>query len=79
MRKWIGVGIVSAATLIGGGLWAHAQVQVAPPPQVISGAEAGFRVDGWEGDTPVGRWVVRSGGKWIEPKLTGGLRRLTTN
>jgi hypothetical protein len=87
MRKWIGVGIISAASLIGGGLWAHAQVQVpntprpAPgeirqPPQILSGAEMGFRVDGWEGDTPIGRWVVRTDGKWVEPKVTGGVRKL---
>jgi hypothetical protein len=88
MRKWIGISIVSATAVIASGLWAHAQVQipqiprpgpgeVRQPPQILSGAEMGFRVDGWEGDIPVGRWVVRSGGKWIEPKSSLGTRRIT--
>ncbi len=89
MRKWIGIGVVSAATLVVGGIWTHAQVQVPNGPRsspteprrpdaVINGAEVGFRVDGWEGDIPVGRWVVRSEGKWVEPKTMGGIRRLTS-
>jgi hypothetical protein len=60
--------------------------QVAPPfgqekqsPTVISGADVGFRVDRWEGDMPVGRWVVRSDGKWVEPRTTMGPRRLTSH
>jgi hypothetical protein len=90
MRKWIGVGIVSA-TVIGGGLWAHAQVQLpnnqrtAPnltqPPQIISGADIGFRVDSVAADgKPVGRIVVRQKGEWVEVTLAGvGVRRLATN
>jgi hypothetical protein len=60
--------------------------QVAPPfgqenknPTVISGGDVGFRVDRWEGNTPIGRWVVRSDGKWVEPKTIGGIRRLTSD
>jgi len=91
MRKWIGVSVVSAAMLVGGGIWARAQnprILPAPPssqgplppdaPEILSGSDVGFRVSGWEGDTPVGRWVVRSNGKWVEPKTMGGLRRLTS-
>jgi hypothetical protein len=89
MWKWIGVGIVSAATLAGGGIWAHAQVQVLPgprqvqpvpsqPPQIISGADFGFRVDSVAPDgTPVGRVVVRQKGQWVEVTLSGGIRRLS--
>jgi hypothetical protein len=91
MRKWIGIGVISAATLIGGGIWAHAQQvlpspRVAPPtptqtpPQIISGADFGFRVDSVAVDgTPVGRIVVRQKGQWVEVMLSGGIRRLTAN
>ena len=98
MRHRIGLALVSAVILAGGGFWVHAQVQqpnaprvlpspqVAPPfgqenqnPTVISGGDVGFRVERWEGDTPVGRWVVRSAGKWIEPRTTMGARRLTSH
>ncbi len=90
MRKWIGVGIVSA-TVIGGGLWVHAQVQIpnnprtAPnltqPPQIISGADIGFRVDGVGADgKPIGRIVLHQKGEWVEVTLAGvGVRRLTAN
>jgi hypothetical protein len=91
MRKWIGVGLVSVA-VIAGGLWAHAQVQlpngprpapgeVRQPPQIISGADIGFRVDGVAPDgKPVGRLVVHQRGEWVEVTLAGtGVRRLTAN
>jgi hypothetical protein len=34
-------------------------------PDVISGAEIGFRVDRYNGETPVGELVVRRNGKWV--------------
>ena len=72
-----------AAMTVGNGV--HAQVQVPPPlapgprPTVLSGSDVGFRVDRWKGDLPVGRWVVRVDGRWIEPEASwGGVQRLTT-
>jgi hypothetical protein len=79
MRKRIGLSLMVAAILAGVGLWVHAQVPVDPNATVISGADVGFRVDRWEGNIPTGRWVVRSDGKWVEPRTTGGVRRLTSN
>jgi hypothetical protein len=98
MRYRIGLALVSAVILVGGGFWAQAQQtppngprvlpgpRVAPPPgqdsqnpTVISGGDVGFRVERWEGETPVGRWVVRSEGKWVEPRTTMGPRRLTSH
>jgi len=91
MRKWTGVGLLSAATFIGGALWAHAQQvepgpRVAPPtlvqplPQIISGADFGFRVDSVAADgRPVGRIVVRQKGQWVEVMVSGDIRRLTAN
>jgi hypothetical protein len=85
------VGIIAALTVIGGGIWAHAQqvlpsprqAPVAPaqqPSQIISGADIGFRVDSIAPDgTPNGRIVVHQKGQWVEVTLSGGIRRLTAN
>jgi hypothetical protein len=47
------------------------RVQVGPPPSsVFSGADVGFRVEGYRDDgTPYGRVVVRIDGKWIGAEL----------
>ena len=80
MRQWIAVISVAVAILTGGVLWARAQVQPANPtqPTIFSGGDVGFRVDRWEGDTPIGRWVVRRDGKWLEPKTSVGTHRVTS-
>jgi hypothetical protein len=92
MQKWIGVGVI-AVVVISGGIWAHAQqvlpnnprlippAQTQPPPQIISGADIGFRVDSVAPDgTPVGRIVVHQKGQWVEVTLAGSsIRRLTAN
>ena len=88
MRKFIGISVVLVVFIAG--FLAHAQVQapnrpgVQPAPfgaqgigNLISGADVGFRVERWEGDTPVGRWVVRSEGQWVEPRTSMGPRRLS--
>jgi hypothetical protein len=89
MRRRLGIGVVLAITLIGGGLWAHAQSprvlpspRVAPvpgqePSTVLAGNDIGFRVDNWQGDTPVGKLVVRHDGKWVEIKIPVEVTRLT--
>ena len=92
MRKWIGVGFLSVVTLVVGGIWVHAQqvlpnnprltppAPTQPPPQIISGADFGFRVDSVALDgTPIGRIVVHQKGQWVEVLVSGGLRRLTAN
>jgi len=81
MRQRIVVITIAAVVLVAGGLWARAQVQ---PPNVatstiLSGADVGFRIERWDGETPVGRWVVRSKGEWIEPRTSMGPRRLTSH
>jgi len=45
---------------------------------IVSGNDVGFRVDSWEGDTPIGRWVIRRDGKWVEPRTSVGTRRLSS-
>ena len=76
--------IAVAIGILGAGLWARAQVQpnsrgnTQPPPQIISGADFGFRVDSYSADgTPSGRIVVRQNGQWVEVSITGGVRRLS--
>jgi hypothetical protein len=86
MRKPIAAAFFLAVVLVAG-FWAHAQQiiipQVPPPPpgprvlNVVTGGDIGFWVDHWEGDTPVGRWVIRKEGRWVEPKTMSGTRRLT--
>jgi hypothetical protein len=44
---------------------------------VISGADLGFRVDGRKGNTPIGRFVVRIDGQWVEIEESASIRRLT--
>ena len=80
MRRYIAAGLVLATVCIAG-VWARAQAQPPNPstPTIFSGNDVGFKVERWEGDTPIGRWVVRSKGQWVEPRTTMGTRRLTTN
>jgi hypothetical protein len=60
----------------GGVLWAQPK-NVQPPPQIISGADFGFKVDTVSSDGAVsGRIVVRQNGQWVEVRLTGGARRI---
>lgn len=74
--------LVGAIVLAGAALtsWVTAQV-VAPrpvPPVVLSGADVGFRVEAYRGTTPVGRFVVRVDGQWVEAQFAGGITRVET-
>jgi hypothetical protein len=55
---WIG-------SLVFVGAIATAQTRRDPAP-VISGADIGFRPDGWQGNARTGTWVVRINGQWVE-------------
>jgi len=91
MPRWLAVAFVWIVTLVATGLWVHAQSnpRVVPLPgqfpnneipQIISGADIGFRVDGWSKDgTPIGRIVVHQEGKWLDVTLSGRVRPLATN
>src|SRR2546421_12890475 len=77
MRRFTSVAVVIG--ILVAGLFARAQVQpntprgVQPPPQIISGADFGFRVDAVAADgTPTGKIVVRQNGQWVEVGLAGG-------
>ena len=90
LRKGLVVVALWVAPVFVAGMWGHAQTQ-APPrqprpapgqalpqPDVISGADIGFRVDSRKGDIPVGRLVVRVNGRWVEPEESVQIRRVPT-
>jgi hypothetical protein len=43
-----------------------------PEPTVVAGPDFGFRVEGDQRGTPVGKLVVRIDGKWIEARIASG-------
>jgi hypothetical protein len=46
-----------------------------PSPVVLSGADVGFRVVGrYPNGTPVGSWVIRLNGDWVDASAVPGLR-----
>ena len=62
-------------------LWAQAPIPApfvpAPTPFVVSGSDIGFRIEGRRGETPVGRFVVRINGQWVEANAGGEMKRLS--
>jgi hypothetical protein len=60
---------VAAATAAG-----QRSYQSLREPEVISGADIGFRVDRDNGDTPVGELVVRRNGKWVAVEFGARLK-----
>jgi hypothetical protein len=61
--------------LLVAGAWLHAQTS-STPPVVISGSDIGFRLEGREGDTPIGRLVVRINGQWVEAQFARSVKPL---
>jgi hypothetical protein len=59
------VGVVTAQKFIRSGT----------EPEVIAGPDVGFRVDHYNGDTPVGELVVKHDGKWVPIEFAAMLRR----
>jgi hypothetical protein len=45
---------------------------------VISGADIGFRPDGWRGKARTGTWVVRINGEWVDAVASLGVQPATT-
>ena len=57
---WV-ISIVVVGVLVS----AQAQTRREPNP-VISGADIGFRPEGWKGEARTGTFVVRINGEWVE-------------
>ena len=74
LRRWSLLGLLWVFSLLAVGAVASAQVRVwrpVPEPKVMSGADVGFRVEGFRGDTPSGTIVIRVNGAWVEAEIGG--------
>jgi hypothetical protein len=49
-----------------------------PSPIVLSGNDVGFRVEGRNGNRPVGVLVIRMNGEWVVPTTLEAPARLST-
>lgn len=47
-----------------------------PDPSVLTSGDIGFRVESFDGKTPVGTLVVRVNGQWVEPKTAPSIMLL---
>ena len=57
---------VASVVVVGSLAWAQPRRDPAP---VISGADLGFRPEGWQGKARTGTFVVRINGEWVEAVL----------
>lgn len=62
MRKWIAMWLASLLVVAG----VSAVLVRAQDSTILSGADLGFRVDRMRADGPVGTFMVRINGKWVE-------------
>jgi hypothetical protein len=72
-RTAVVVGVLWLASLVAVVATARGQSGQGVPnagSKIISGSEIGFRVDGTQGNAPVGTLVVLWNGKWVEPTWT---------
>ena len=79
MRKRIGLIVAWAVSLVAVGVLAHAQAPApdGKTPTVIAGNDVGFRVDRYNGSTPVGTLVVKVNGQWVEADFSVVIKRLS--
>jgi hypothetical protein len=52
--------------VVGGIVSGQTHVQQRDPGPIISGADIGFRPEGWNGKARTGTFMVRINGEWIE-------------
>jgi hypothetical protein len=66
-RIWLIVGVVWLASLVLVGSLTYAQVVQVPanPPNLITGADLGFQIEGKQNDRIMGRLMVRVKGQWL--------------
>jgi hypothetical protein len=67
IRSQIGFVLVWIVSLVVVGVLVSAQAQTRrDPAPVISGADIGFRPEGWRGKARTGTFVVRIDGEWVD-------------
>jgi len=65
------VGVFWLISLISVATAREQAVQVVPlDPKILSGGDIGFRIDSMHGNVPIGTFVIRLNGKWVEPRST---------
>jgi hypothetical protein len=65
LQARIAMAILWIASLIVVGSIATAQTRRDAAP-MISGADVGFKPEGWQGKARTGTWMVRINGEWVE-------------
>ena len=73
----VGFVVLWLASLAVVGALASAQTR-REPGQVISGADLGFRPEGWNGKARTGTWLVKINGEWVEAQTTMKMVPATT-
>jgi hypothetical protein len=58
--------IVVVGVLVSAQSQAPREADPAAPVMVISGADLGFRPDGWKGKARTGKFVVKVNGEWVD-------------
>ena len=75
-RLWPVVSLVLALAL-GAAVVAQPKQPAAPSdPSVLTGSDIGFRIEYFDGKKPVGTFVVRVNGQWVEPKTAPSMMLL---
>ena len=70
-RAAVIVGVLWLTSLVGVSAVREQSVQVVPlDAKILSGGDIGFRIDSMQGNVPVGTFVIRLNGKWVEPRST---------
>ncbi len=81
MRKWLALwfaSLVGVAALTSAIIYGLSRLQ-SRDFYVLSGADVGYRVEGTDANgKPIGRWMVRIKGDWIEPSNAGTEKRLAS-
>lgn len=57
---------IVSLVVAGGIVSAQARLQQRDPGPIISGADIGFRPEGWNGKARTGTLMVRINGEWVE-------------
>ena len=81
LRALVSLAIVWVLSLFVVGSAVRAQFEIPRPlaePRIVSGPDFGFRIEGDQSGTAIGKLVVRVDGKWIEARVAAvaGLHRI---
>lgn len=70
VRPRILLGVLWLASLVAVGSYASAQSRNdSDKPTVLAGEQLGFRIERWQGNKPVGTFVVKVKGEWVDAQF----------